>query len=422
MVETMIGHRDGRRLSTHAFIGFGGVELVADIYGRSDHPAILMLPGATQTRGVWRKSAQALAEAGRYVICVDLRGHGDSTRPSDGNYALDAFVSDIIAILAQLPSRPVIIGSTFGGWLALAAISEADSPIATGLVLTNPFRDVHELTEDALQKEVDREVERNRQNQEFDPKIYDGGFDFRALQDRMRKGAARLPVPTLIVRGARDELSTPESAASLLELFANAELAEIEDGGHYVAFDQNEEFNAQLLAFLEQHVPRNSPEYQSGSDDRTLRNAMGCFASGITVLTTRAEDDVPVGLTVNSFSSVSLDPPLVMVCLAKTANSLPAFQTHPAFAINVLHIGQQPISNRFAKNGGDRFALTEWEAWDQNVPIISDSLASFECQRVNEIEQGDHIILIGQVTRARFEPRKDPLLYFSGQYRRLHLG
>ena len=418
----MIDYQDPRSLSAHAFKGFGGVELVADIYGRPDHPAVLMLPGATQTRAVWRETVQALSEAGRYVICVDLRGHGDSARPTDGNYSLDAFVSDIIAVLAQLPSRPVIIGSTFGGWLALTAISEADSPIATGLVLTNPFRDVSELTADALQKEVDREVASNRLNGEFDPKIYEGGFDFRDLQDRMSIGASRIRIPTLIIRGARDDLSTTESVTSFLELVPTAEFAEIADGGHYVAFDQNEEFNAQLLAFLERRIPRSPPEYQSGSDARTLRDAMGCFASGITVLTTRGDDDFPIGLTVNSFSSVSLDPPLVLVCLAKTANSLPAFQTHPAFAINVLHIGQQPVSNLFAMKGEDRFAQTEWEVWDQDVPIISDSLASFECQRVNEIEQGDHVILIGQVTRARFESRKDPLLYFSGQYRRLHLG
>ncbi len=420
-MTTMIGHQT-QTLATHSFEGFGGVELVADIYGRPDHPTILMLPGATQTRSVWRETALALAEAGRCVICVDLRGHGDSERPSDGNYSLDAFVSDIIAVLAQLPSRPVIIGSTFGGWLALTAISEADSPIATGLVLTNPFRDIRELPANALQKEVDLEVERNRQSDAFDPRIYEGGFDVRALHNRMRQGAAQLRVPTLIVRGAEDDLSTSESASELVELFFNAEYAEIEDGGHYVAFEKSEEFNAELLAFLERKVPRTPPEYRTGSDARTLRDAMGCFASGITVLTTQAENGVPVGLTVNSFSSVSLDPPLVLVCLAKRANSLPAFLSHPAFAINVLHMGQQPVSNLFAKKGEDRFAQTKWETWDQDVPIISDSLASFECLRVNVVEQGDHIILIGQVTKARFEPRKDPLLYFSGQYRRLHLG
>ena len=417
----MIG-RHSQTLATHSFEGFGGVELVADIYGWPDHPTILMLPGATQTRAAWRDSARALAEAGRCVICLDHRGHGDSARPTDANYSLDAFVADIIAVLAQLPSRPVIIGSTFGGWLALTAISEAASPIATGLVLTNPFSDLGELPADALQKEVDHEVERNRQSGLFDPRIYDGGFDVSALYHRMREGAAQVRLPTLIVRGAEDALSTAESAAALVELFFDADYIEIDEGGHYVAFENSEAFNAELLAFLERKVPRTPPEYRTGSDARTLRDAMGCFASGITVLTTQADNSVPVGLTVNSFSSVSLDPPLVLVCLAKTANSLPAFLNHPAFAINVLHMGQQPVSNLFAKKGEDRFAQTKWETWEQDVPIISDSLASFECLRVNTLEQGDHVILIGQVTNARFEPRKDPLLYYGGQYRRLHLG
>lgn len=149
---------------------------------------------------------------------------------------------------------------------------------------------------------------------------------------------------------------------------------------------------------------------------------MGCFATGITIITTTDASSQPVGLTANSFSSVSLDPPLVLACLGKTVGSIAAFEAAPSFAINVLHMGQQPLSNLFASKGVDRFADTDWETWDLNVPIIKSSLASFECRKTNQIEQGDHTIFVGEVVRAKFEPRRDPLLYFSGKYRRLHFN
>ena len=99
------------------FIGVGGVVLTADEYGSEEHPCVLLLPGITQTRKVWVSAAKALAQAGRYVISLDLRGHGGSDSPNDCNYSLDAFMGDLVAVLAQLESRPVVVGSNFGGWI-----------------------------------------------------------------------------------------------------------------------------------------------------------------------------------------------------------------------------------------------------------------------------------------------------------------
>ncbi len=404
------------------FTGFGGVKLVADTFGQEEHPCVLLLPGATQPRQAWHDAAKALAKAGRYAVCVDFRGHGDSERPADGNYQLEAFVADLVAILAQLSSRPAIIGSTFGGWIALTALGEAQSPLATGLVLTNPLEDVSGLSARALDKEVNRQVSENRRKGGFDEALFTGGFDFKDLEYRMTQAAKRLKIPALIVRGGDNALSSAQSTSALAAHIPHVEIVEIEGGGHYVAFERADEFNAKLLEFLEHNVPRDPPEFTSGSDQRTLRDAMGCFATGITVVTTKDPRGQPVGLTANSFSSVSLDPPLVLICLGKSVGSLPAFQKEPAFAVNILHMGQQPLSNLFASKGQDRFATTIWETWDYNVPIISNSLASYECLRRNEVDQGDHIILIGEVVRARFDPRRDPLLYFGGKYRRLHFG
>ena len=142
----------------------------------------------------------------------------------------------------------------------------------------------------------------------------------------------------------------------------------------------------------------------------------------MTVVTTLDADGQPIGLTANSFSSVSLDPPLILFCLSRGSTNLERFQAARHFAINVLHIGQQPMSGVFARSDADRFQDVTWETWDTGAPILSGSLASFECATDRVIEAGDHLIFIGRVLRARFEPRRDPLLYFRGKYRRLHFS
>jgi flavin reductase (DIM6/NTAB) family NADH-FMN oxidoreductase RutF len=142
----------------------------------------------------------------------------------------------------------------------------------------------------------------------------------------------------------------------------------------------------------------------------------------VTVVTTLDEAGQPVGLTANSFSSVSLDPPLILFCLARSSTNVERFRQAEHFAINVLHIGQQPTSGVFARSQADRFQDVAWETWDTGAPILSGALASFECGTEQIVEAGDHLVIIGRVTRARFEPRRDPLLYFRGKYRRLHFS
>ena len=186
--------------------------------------------------------------------------------------------------------------------------------------------------------------------------------------------------------------------------------------------DAVETENAALLGFLERHAPRDALYYQAGSDPRTLRDALGCFATGVTVVTTLDEAGQPVGLTANSFSSVSLDPPLILFCLARSSTNVDRFRQAEHFAINVLHIGQQPTSGVFARSQADRFQDVAWETWDTGAPILSGALASFECGTEQIVEAGDHLVIIGRVRRARFEPRRDPLLYFRGKYRRLHFS
>ncbi len=161
-------------------------------------------------------------------------------------------------------------------------------------------------------------------------------------------------------------------------------------------------------------------EYRSGHDPRTLRDALGCFATGVTVVTCLDDGGKPAGLTVNSFTSVSLDPPLLLVCIAKQAASARPLSEARNFAINVLQTGQQPASIRFSTRDEDRFGATPWACGEAGAPILEDSLGVFECEHFALYDGGDHHILVGHVVKASFDASLDPLLYFRGRYRRLH--
>jgi len=161
-------------------------------------------------------------------------------------------------------------------------------------------------------------------------------------------------------------------------------------------------------------------EYRSGSDPRTLRAALGCFATGVTVVTCLDERGAPVGLTANSFTALSLDPPLLLVCVAKSATSAGPLGAAESFAVNVLQTGQQPASITFSSRVENRFGSTAWSVGEHGAPVLMESLSVFECRQHAVHDGGDHFILVGEVVKASFESRLDPLLYFRGRYRRLH--
>ncbi len=151
------------------------------------------------------------------------------------------------------------------------------------------------------------------------------------------------------------------------------------------------------------------------ADPRALRIAFGRFATGVAVVTTLARDGAPVGLTVNSFSSTSLDPPLVLWGLMRRSALLPMFHAAQRFAVNVLAAEQQPLSDRFASHAEDRFAGVGWEPGGAGMPLLHDALARFECAVEHRFEIGDHLMFLGRV--ERFEHRDgDPLLFFASRY------
>ncbi len=145
-------------------------------------------------------------------------------------------------------------------------------------------------------------------------------------------------------------------------------------------------------------------------DPRALRNALGSFATGVTVMTTTRADGTPIGLTVNSFASVSLEPPLVLWSLAARSPSLGAFRAAGHFGVNVLAADQQELCRRFARPEADKFAGVDWRTGDCCVPVLAGCVATFECRSAFNNWGGDHVIFVGHV--ERFATADIPALLF----------
>ncbi len=147
-----------------------------------------------------------------------------------------------------------------------------------------------------------------------------------------------------------------------------------------------------------------------------FRTALGMFATGVTIVTARSPDGTLVGVTANSFNSVSLNPPLVLWSLSKAAASLPSFRTGSHYAINVLGAQQQALAKRFATKNVNRFADVDFVDGLAGAPLLSGAAATFECFNRTWHEEGDHIIFIGQVERCWHRVGAAPLLFHGGKF------
>jgi flavin reductase (DIM6/NTAB) family NADH-FMN oxidoreductase RutF len=150
------------------------------------------------------------------------------------------------------------------------------------------------------------------------------------------------------------------------------------------------------------------------ADGRAFRHALGSFATGVTIVTTRAPDGHSCGVTANSFSSVSLDPPLILWSLSRRSRALDAFSRCSSFAVHVLRAGQIGLSNQFARPG-DKFDGVALDYGPDGVPLLRDCLARFVCRSHRVDDGGDHVILLGQVLEFEYSDG-DPLLFVQGEY------
>ncbi len=154
-------------------------------------------------------------------------------------------------------------------------------------------------------------------------------------------------------------------------------------------------------------------------DTRQLRNHLGRFATGITVVTTRTEQGEALGLTANSFSSVSLEPPLVLWSLQNNSDVFPHFSGARRYAINILAYEQEALSSRYARRGDHVLDPAHCLAEDNGSPLLRDALVSFDCELEQTHPGGDHVIIVGRVIDVIAREDGEPLLFYGGAYRGL---
>ena len=167
----------------------------------------------------------------------------------------------------------------------------------------------------------------------------------------------------------------------------------------------------------DQCVPQGalSPATETIGHDE-FRRVVGSFATGVTIITTVTEEGEAIGLTANSFSSVSLDPPLVLFSLARKLHSHTAFESANHFSISVLHEGQLPLAKQFAVSLGEKWKDVEFEMGTYGCRLISQAAATLECEKYAIYDGGDHVIYLGRVLRIAANGEKNPLLFWRGKF------
>ena len=158
---------------------------------------------------------------------------------------------------------------------------------------------------------------------------------------------------------------------------------------------------------------------QQPFDQSDFRQGLGLFPTGVTIVTTQPESGDPIGMTVSSFNTVSLNPPLVLWSIDRSSLSLDAFSECEQFAINVLSKDQQDLSNRFASKGADKFADTPFTKGVGNSPLLKGCIAQLECKTWQTYDGGDHVIIVGEVITYRYDKTREPLVFYAGNYAEL---
>jgi peroxiredoxin len=267
-----------------------GIRLAADSFGDPDAPAVLLLHGGGQTRQAWRATATSLARAGWHAVAVDLRGHGESSRPDPPAYAPGDFAADARGLIAAIAAEPVVIGASLGGIAGLLALTEQPRPPAAGLVLVDvahrfqprgggrivSFMEGHPDGFSSLDDAAEavaaylphrprprdpaglrHNLRRNGAGRwvwRWDPEMLAQARslieDQAQLSERLTAAATRLRQPCLLVRGADSDVLTAGIAREFTGLAANATLAEVPEASHMVAGDNNDAFTATISAWL----------------------------------------------------------------------------------------------------------------------------------------------------------------------------
>lgn len=157
-------------------------------------------------------------------------------------------------------------------------------------------------------------------------------------------------------------------------------------------------------------------EAASGSTSRRLRDALGAFPTGVVITTAWDPEVGPLGMTMNSFTSVSLDPPMILFSIDRRSQGLARWRQVPGYAINVLACGQEDLSNRFARPRSDKWQGVRFQRGLHDAPLLQDVLATFECTAHQQLDGGDHVMFLADVSRFSCRSNASPLVFHRGSY------
>jgi flavin reductase (DIM6/NTAB) family NADH-FMN oxidoreductase RutF/pimeloyl-ACP methyl ester carboxylesterase len=399
-------------------------------------------------RAIWEDQVASLSKA-YDVIAVDLLGHGGSSLPpSDAR--LSDYADQVLGALDDLGLQKAhVIGHSMGALVALELALAYPTRVASVTAMNAVFcrsaaqRKAVEQRLSALETasagplswdetiarwfgdpvpaEWSRAAAKTRALlEDVDAVGYERSYRLFATADEAHRDRLReLAVPALFLTGADDPNSTAAMSDAMARLAGNGRCEIVSGERHMMSLTAPAEINRRLLAFLDQVDGEGrgmaSPAPDVEFDRMAFRKALGVFLTGVTVVASSQEDGQPRGFTANSFTSVSLDPPLVSVCIAKTASSYPIFAAARHFSVNILAETQADVSSLFATRSADKFAKTVWRSGPAGSPILADVAAWFDCRRHDVVEAGDHIILIGEVVGFDHSPA-NPLGYCRGAH------
>ena len=423
-----------------------GAEATTAFTRQGRGPALILAHGVGMQSSVWMPQIAALSQYFD-VIAFDLLGHGGSSLPPPDPTLAD-YAQQILSLLDGLGlARAHVVGHSMGALVVLEFALSHPERTSSVIAMNGVFRRSSEQRQAIEQRLAafdgaagpaawDGTIGRwfgdslpiewtgaattvHELLVAVDPVGYERTYRLFAVSDEAHRD--RLPglaAPALFITGADDPNSTPSMSRAMAGLAKRASAEIVPDERHMMSLTAPAEINRRLLAFL--GTAEASP-LQAGFDRSGFRKALGSFLTGVTVVATLQEDGEPRGFTANSFTSVSLDPPLVLICIAKTASSYPVFSATGHFSVNVLAETQADISSLFATKSADKFTRTAWSRGPAGSPIINDVVAWFDCVRREVIEAGDHVILIGEVVGFDQAPA-NPLGYCRGAHITLGLS
>ncbi|TPL46458.1 alpha/beta fold hydrolase [Mesorhizobium sp. B2-4-6] len=411
---------------------------------------VLLIHGVGMDAAIWQP--QIAAMQGRFdVIAVDMLGHGASPLPLE-NAGLSDFAEQAIRLLDHLGlDRVAVVGHSMGALVAQEIALRAPPRVSALVCLNAVFRRPPDLAQAVRERAaalggpgdpsaIAATIARWFGNP-IPPGLSDAAATARAaLESVDAEGYARtyrlfasadtahadrlanLTAPALFMTGSEDRNSTPAMSAAMARLAPAGRCVVLSGEKHMMTIASPQKVTQRITAFLDQVTAVQSeaakvvPSFDAPAfDAMEFRRALGSFLTGVTIVTTIDEAGDARGFTANSFTSVSLEPPLVLVCIAKKALGHQAFSTSRGFAINILSEAQKAASGIFASKAADKFASVAWQPGQTGNPLIDGSVAVFDCDMEQLVDAGDHSILIGRVHDFSHNGAQ-PLGYCRGAY------